>query len=422
MDQLDLFMRLGLALAIGFLIGLERGWQEREEPEGSRTAGIRTFALIALAGAIVALISSRLGASVFAAGFAVTGAALAWFMWREGERKEDLSATTLVASLLTFALGAYAVLGDPSVAAAAAVAAAAILSVKQPLHGWLSRLTWPELKAGLLLAAMTFILLPLMPDRAVDPFDALNPRQLWLMTILIAAVSSVGYAAMKIAGPKLGLIATAATGGLVSSTATTLYLGRLARAQGGSARFMAGAILVSAVVMLLRVLFVAGVLNVGLARQIGPALGAAATAGGLAALALLRHGEAVSGEGVEDLKVENPFELREVLRFGLLLAAVMLAVEITRQSVGEAGLYGLAVLSGLVDVDAMTVSMARPASGMNVPASTAGLVVLLTCAVNSIVKVAYGAVAGGFQLGLYQTVGTAAMLVAGLLVLWSFAQ
>jgi uncharacterized membrane protein (DUF4010 family) len=229
MDRDDLLLRLGMALAIGFLIGLERGWKDRTEKEGQRTAGLRTFTLIALLGGIFGALTKDQNFLLLASGFVIVSGALAAFLWREGVSEEDFSATSLVAVMLTFMLGAFTVLGDPAVAAGAGVAAAVLLATKVQLHGWLARITWPEFRAGLLLLAMTFIALPLLPHRAIDPYGAVNPYELWLMTILIAAVSFAGYAAIRIAGPERGTVLAAGVGGLVASTATTLTLARLAR-------------------------------------------------------------------------------------------------------------------------------------------------------------------------------------------------
>ena len=164
MELQELATRLGLALALGFVIGLERGWKEREEGEGHRTAGIRTFSLIGLLGGIFGMLSLGGDRILIAAGFVLTGAVLAAFMWREGERGHDYSATTLVAALLTFMLGAAAVLGEMAIAAGAGVATVGLLAYKRQLHGFLARITWDELRSGLLLGAMTFIALPLLPD------------------------------------------------------------------------------------------------------------------------------------------------------------------------------------------------------------------------------------------------------------------
>ena len=202
MEQTELISRLGLSLAIGFLIGLERGWRERDAEEGHRTAGLRTFSLIGLMGGIFGALSLDGDRILLAAGFTTIGVTLGAFMWREGQTQDSLSATSLVAAMLTFLLGVFAVLGDLRVAAGAGVATVILLAHKEFLHEWLTRITWIELRSGLLLAAMTFMLLPLLPDRTIDPWNVLNPHSLWLMTVLIAAVSFGGYAIVKLCGTK----------------------------------------------------------------------------------------------------------------------------------------------------------------------------------------------------------------------------
>lgn len=414
MEFSDLAFRLGMALAIGFLIGLERGWHERGEEEGRRTAGLRTFSLIGLLGGIFGALSLGGDRLLLSAGFITIGVALGAFMWREGEHQHDFSATSLIAALLTFVLGAFAVLGDSVVAAGAGVAAVLLLANKQSLHGWITRISWIELRSGLLLAAMTFIALPLLPNRAIDLWGALNPHELWLMTILIAAVSFAGYAAVKIAGPQRGLFLAAALGGLFASTAVTLSLARLARSNVAHVKMLSGGVLAAGAVMLVRVLVVTAIINLALAQALAPPLLVAAMVMSLAAFAMVRADpQAVAGNG-KGMVLKNPFDLVEVLRFGALLAFVMLAVVFARRYLGDSGLLGLAALSGLADVDAMTLSAAK-LPGASPVAATA---ILLAVAVNSIAKTVYAWFAGGARIGVLTAAATMASLAAGWLVWW----
>lgn len=409
MDLSELATRLGLALALGFVIGLERGWKERDEAEGHRAAGLRTFSLIGLLGGIFGMLSLAGDRILIAAGFVTTSAAMAAFIWREGQREGDYSATTLVAALLTFMLGALALLGDMAIAAGAGVVTVGLLAYKSQLHGFLARLTWAELRSGLLLAAMTFIALPLLPDRALDPWGALNPHELWLITTLIAAVSFVGYVAVKLAGPSRGLVLAAALGGLISSTVVTLTLSGLARANTARLGLITGSILASGAVMMARVLVLAGVINLSLAAALAVPLLAAALFEGLAAFLLIGRDGGNGEAKPEGLVHKNPFLLSEVLRFGAILAAVMLAAGIAQSVWGSSGLMAVAAISGLADVDAMTLSVANMG-----PATTAGVgAILLTVAVNNTAKSIYGWVAGGIKLGLMLlALNMAAMAVA----------
>ena len=416
MDQTDLILRLGLSTAIGFLIGLERGWRERDEEEGHRTAGLRTFTLIGLMGGIFGALSQDGNLVLLAAGFVTTGATMGAFMWREGQQKNDLSATSLVAAMLTYVLGAYAILGDLQVAAGAGVAAVILLAHKQLLHEWLTRRSWPELRSGLLLAAMTFMLLPLLPDRTIDPWNVLNPHSLWLMTILIAAVSFAGYAIVKLAGPKAGLILAAVLGGMFASTAVTLSLARLARDNAGHVRLLAGGILASGCVMFLRVIVVTALINPQLSLAVAPVLLVAAAAMGILAFVLVSARNETEIKDRTEFNLKNPFELLEVLRFGALLTVITLAVALARTQPGDSSVLAVAAISGLADVDAVTLSVAR----FGEVSAAAVNAILAAVAVNTFAKGAYAWLVGGTRLGLLTIGGSAIALLAAALAWLKF--
>ena len=397
MEPKELALRLALSLALGFVIGLERGWKERDEGEGHRAAGLRTFSLVGLLGGLFGMLSLGGDRLLISAGFVTTSAVLALYMWRESQYERDFSATTLIAALLTFVLGAIAVLGDMRIAAGAGVATVGLLAYKTQLHGFLARITWDELRSGLLLAAMTFIALPLLPNEALDPWGALNPHKLWLITILIAAVSFVGYVAVKLVGPSRGLVLAASLGGLISSTAVTLTLAQLARSNTARLGLLTGSIVSAGAVMMARVLVLAGFVNLSLAAALAVPLLAAALFQAVAALFLIgRDGAVANGEKAEALVHKNPFLLSQVLRFGAILAAVMLAAGIAQSVYGNNGLWAVAAISGLADVDAMTLSIANMG-----PATSSGVgAILLTIGVNNLAKSVYGWISGGNRLGL----------------------
>lgn len=412
MQAQDLLFRLGIALAIGFLVGLERGWRDRAEKEGQRAAGIRTFSLTGILGGLAGALSLGGDRLLLSACLLTFGLTMAAFFWRDGEREQDFSATSLVAALLVLLLGAYAVLGDVRVAAALGVATTGLLAGKATLHGWLQRLHWNEIRSGLQLAAMTFIALPLLPQRAIDPWNALNPYQLWLATILLAAVSFAGYAASRIAGTRRGLLLAALLGGVFASTAVTLSLSRYARGSASFDRFLAGGILASNAVMLLRVVAICLALNAALASELVWLLGPAALGMAAASLAMITSGKSGTAEPVA-MKLQNPFDLAQVLRFGLLLAAVSVAAVIARQLYGQAGLFSLAAISGLVDVDAITLSAAR----MPEPVETLARVIAVAAGVNTLAKSAYAGVIGGLRLGWLVLAGGLAAFACAAIVL-----
>ncbi|WP_200841214.1 MgtC/SapB family protein [Geminicoccus flavidas] len=209
----------------------------RGEGEGERAAGFRTFALSGLLGGICGALVPLAGALALAAGLLAFTLAFAAFHWLEAQADRDFSDTGVVTGILTFVLGAYAVPGEVQVAVAAAVAVVALLAPKQPLHAWLRRLAWPEIRAGLVLLAMTFLLLPLLPDRAIDPWGALNPAEIWLLAIIIAALSLVGYVAVRVIGARAGIVLQAVAGALASSTGVTLTLARMAKGRARGRRW-----------------------------------------------------------------------------------------------------------------------------------------------------------------------------------------
>lgn len=225
-----LIARLGVALSIGLLVGLERGWQERQAPAGSRTAGIRTFGISGLIGGALAALASSLHAPlVFPVGFLGFAIVFGAFKLREARSDGDYSVTTVVAALGVFALGGLAVAGDAQAAAAGGAALAATLASREVLHGFLKRLTWVELRSALMLAVMTAVVLPILPDRAIDPWGGLNPWKVWFFTVLTASLSFLGYIAVRSLGARKGFILSAIAGSLVSSTAVTMVLARTAK-------------------------------------------------------------------------------------------------------------------------------------------------------------------------------------------------
>ena len=323
MEQTEILSRLGVSLAIGLLFGLERGWSQRGQEDHQRAAGFRTFALSGLLGGVAGLVSQSAGGVFLGLSFVAYAAALAAFHWLEATTDNDLSATSVIAGLLAYLLGSLAVLGDIGVSVAGAVAATALLAFREQLHRWVANLTWAEISSVLILLAMTFLLLPLLPDRTIDPWRAVNPHEVWLLTILIAAVSFVGYVAMKVFGDRMGILLAAAVGGLASSTATTLALARMSKERPESVRSLSAGILLAGVVMMARVAGVTLLLNAPLAGQIIVPIATAGAVLGLSAL-LLALGPR---SGTSPLTAaQNPLAIGTTLKLGAVIVAVMLAV------------------------------------------------------------------------------------------------
>lgn len=418
MDTFELIQRLAVALAIGLIIGIERGWKQRAEPEGDRVAGLRTHALAGLLGGIwgaLAHHSGTWGAMGLGLAFVAFTAVIATFRYREMQREETFGATTVVAAMIAFSLGALAVLGNATAAAAAGVAAAMLLALKAALHAWLKRLTWDELRAGLILLAMTVILLPLLPDRELTPWFPVNPREIWLMTIFIAALSFAGYAAIRAAGPGPGVLLSGLAGGLVSSTAVTLSMARLARQHHERLRLFAAAIILASAMMMLRVLVIVGTINAALLQLIAPPLILAVLA--QAAMAGALGNWARDDAATAPLELKNPFDLSVVLEFGALLAIVMVLAKGIAAWAGSKGAIALAAVSGVLDVDAITLSMARLAPD-GLDADSAAFAILVAVGVNSAAKVALATTAGGLKLGTWLAWALGAAFAAAALGLW----
>lgn len=397
MNSVDLLERLALALAIGLLIGVERGWQERDAKEGAHAAGTRTYALVGLLGGIAAALQVTFGGLALAAALLGFAGAFTLFALREAQLNGGTSATSVVSGLVAFGLGALAVAGSTMVAGMAGIATTIILAERQSIHAFVARLTWAELRSALLLLVMSFVLLPLLPDRTVDPWQAINPRQLWLMMVIVAAISYTGYICVRLLGYRAGLVVAAAAGALVSSTAVTLAYARLSKLHPQNAMPLTAGISASWAMSLLRMSAIACALSPALIQPLLIALGPPALL--FAAATVFFYRSSPSAGTVPALELNDPFELGEVLKFGLLLAAVSLASKLLGTGAGSLTLLPLAAVSGLVDVDPITISIARIA-GVTLPLRDAAQIILAAAAANLVCKTAVAAALGSRGLML----------------------
>lgn len=406
---------LGVALAVGLLVGAERGWSEREVEEGQRLAGLRTFGLLGLLGGVSAILASQFHPIIL--GVAFIGVALllvAAYAMSRG-RREDVGITTLIAGLLTFIYGAMVVSGHMAAAAAAAVVTALLLGLKPVLHGWLRKLETKEFMAGLKLLTISVVLLPVLPNQGYGPWQSLNPYEIWWMVVLIAGISFAGYVAVRAAGPEKGIPFTGITAGLASSTALTLHFSRLAAQEPATAQLFATGILFACGMMFPRIALVSSVVSPALAMDLIAPLAAMAMIVFVPAFIYWRRTPKADLHSTAML--QNPLELRSALRFGLLLACIMFASEGIRVWLGSAGVLLLATASGVADVDAITLSLSRMTQD-TLALSTAATGVILACAVNNVAKGTLAAVIGGRRLGVLVAGPLFAAAVVGMLTLW----
>lgn len=416
MDQIELFQRLGVALAAGLLVGLERGWRQRAEADGDRAAGLRTFGLSGLLGGICGALSAATHPLVLAAGLIAYTAAVGAFMLLEARAERNFSVTGLVAAILTFALGAYAVIGEMAVTIAAAVAMTIVLALRDQLHGAIRNVTWLELRAVLTLLAMTFLLLPVLPNRALDPWGALNLYEIWLLAILIAAVSFVGYVLVRVSGDRVGIGLASVTGGLTSSTATTLALSRMNRDSPSSATLLAGGVLLAGSTMMFRIVVIVFFVNRGLAGRIALALAIAGLiCAATGAVMVFRREEAGQSVDRPDFGLKNPFELGTALKLAALIGVIGLVANVVGAWIGDSGAFAVAAVSGLADADAATLSFAR-ISGERLAMEAASLAILVTITSNTLSKSVMAAWLGGrvfgLRIGLVNVAAIAAMFAA----------
>jgi len=403
------------ALIIGSMVGTER---ERSKALSGNVGigGVRTFILFSFIGAVSAWLSQALGnAWVFVvAVLSVTALTVAGYVVQARVKPNAVGLTTEAAALGVCLLGGACMVGFSGLALAVAIAVSAVLAYKEPMHGLVAKLGPDDISAGVKLLAATFIVLPLLPEGAVDPWGALRPRSLWTLVILIAGLSLVGYIATRALGPQRGTAATGLTGGLVSSTAVSLAFAKQSRQEGGRTDdALAGGLLIAWTVMSLRILLLVGVVHAPLVAPLAAPLAVmtAVTLG--ATLLFLRRARDQEPAAAGEVALKNPFSLTAAVKFGLLFAAVLLVVAgVQRYSSGR-GYYVVAALAGLTDVDAISLSMANLAKDGGAPLATAAGAIVVAALSNTLVKCGLVLATASARLRRSIALVTAALVAVG---------
>ena len=404
------------ALLIGALIGIEREKRKADSGDGA-TGGLRTFILIAQVGASAGWISQAASMPWLLVGSlaAVTMLVLAGYILETRVKPNELGLTTEVAAIATFLFGAMATMGHTALAVGLAIATAAVLAYKQPLHGAVAKLGWDDVFAGLRLLIASFIVLPLLPNRAIDPWGALNPYSMWLQVLLISGLSLVGYAATRWLGSDKGIALTAITGGLVSSTAVTLSFVQQSRERSGAAHYaLASGIILAWCIMFARVITEVLIVNRALVTSLLAPFGAMEVVAGLFAwIYFRRHATSQSEAAIvgHEVAVKNPFSLTAAAQFAAFFAAVLLAVKVVQQNLPAESVYVVAALAGLTDVDAIALSMAEAAKTGD--ASLAVNAIVVAAVMNTLVKCGMVMTLGAPALKPPIAVATAAILATG---------
>lgn len=411
MDTAAAFRHLAIAVGLGLLVGLQR------ERAKSGLAGLRTFTLITMFGAICGMLSATLGGWVTAAGFLALAAMIV--VGNVAALKQgvtDPGLTTEIAILLMFGVGAFLANGNESVAIAVGGAVAVLLQFKDPLHGFAAKLGDKDLKAIMQFALLSLVILPALPDQTFGPYGVLNPRQIWWMVVLIVGISVAGYIAYRLLGEKIGLALSGILGGLISTTATTVSYARRSAEVPTASRQAATVIMIASTVGVVRIAVEIGVVAPAYLRTAGPPF--AIMFGLLAILSGVVWFSATNKKQVAMPSQSNPTELKPALFFGLLYAVALLAIAAAKDYVGSRGLYAVAALSGLTDMDAISLSTARLVSTGGLDPQNGWRLILLAFLANLTFKGGLVALLGNRALLAWIGPLFAITLAAGALLLW----
>lgn len=379
MDLGTVFVRFGLALAIGLLVGLQR-----EYAQAGSFAGVRTFSLVALIGAGASYLASLFASPWVLVGISAVVGGLIWLGYYSGATGGRPGLTTEMALVGVFVAGALCERGELPLAAALGVAIAVLLSLKLEFKRLVTKLSRDDIVALLKFAVISAIVLPVLPSQGFGPppWDVLSPRNVWLMVVLISGIGFAGYMGVKFAGPRRGIGITGLLGGLVSSTAVTLSFAARSREAPTISKAFAFAISLSWTVMFARILAEAGVVNVRLLGRAWLPILAAGAVGILSSWALLRGAE----KRREEVKFTSPFELSAAVKFALLYATILVGARAAQLYLGDVGVYLASVVSGVADVDAITLTLARLSLSGDVTSSTAARAMVLAAMTNTAVK------------------------------------
>jgi uncharacterized membrane protein (DUF4010 family) len=377
------YRNLAVALAVGLLVGVERGWRQRGEIAGSRIAGVRTFALLSLLGGVLGLLPQYLHPIIPAVILAGAVAMLVIAHKRSISGPEDVSATNLIAALLTICFGLLATTGRPALAAAAAVTTL-VLALRTELHGLMGKLDEADVKELARFAIIAGAILPFVPNAQFGPYGAWNPQNLWMVVVLVTGFSFAGYAANRIFGERHGTLATAVIGGAYSSTAVTTVLSHQLHNETGGHKLLSAGIVLATAVMFIRVLILTGILTpfafTATLIIVAPAALVAVGSG----LLLLRQ-EPQSADNAVALP-SNPIAIIPALGFLVLVAVMAVASRWAGDRFGGMGQANVIMAVGAFDVDAAIITLAGLKSG-ELTNDVTGLVIGIAVLINMIVKI-----------------------------------
>jgi uncharacterized membrane protein (DUF4010 family) len=381
--ELQILQKFAISLILGALVGVERQFSKTDDQVSLSAIGLRTFIFLSLLGTTSALIADKVGALFFGIAFAGVFTMIGIGYIVVTRRSQDVGMTTEASALLVFMIGSLVWWDMRELAIALAVAVTVFLSLKETLHEWAHRIEREDIFAALKFAIITFIILPILPNKVYGPFNAFNPHEIWLIVVLISGIGFVGYILLKILGPTRGIGLVGLLGGLVSSTAVTLSFSRRSKQEPTLFSAFALAIVLASTIMFPRILFEIWVINPKLMPSLIPPI-AILTATG-AVFSLWYYLRARRKLRTEPVKFRNPLDFSMAVKFGLLYAIILFAAQIARHYAGEGGLMAVSVLSGVTHIDAIVLSIARMAK-LELDAHTATRAIVLATLSNTLFK------------------------------------
>jgi uncharacterized membrane protein (DUF4010 family) len=359
MTQLEIAIRLGVAALAGLAVGLEREWSGHASGPGARFAGVRTFFLLGAIGGVIGWLSEA-GPIALAVGLLVVtgGLVVAAYLTAARRAPEAIDGTTEAAAILVLAVGVLAGRGLLQLGSGLAAVTVLALGEKDAIRRFVARIEPTEMRAALQFAVLALVVLPLLPPGPFGPYDAIRPRMIWTVVLLFSGLNFAGYLARKTWGDARGYLVTGALGGLVSSTGVSLSFSRLSRRKPERVAALAFGVVAACTVLVPRVVAITAALNPGFFPRAALAL-APMLAVGLLGTTLGRPSETGAGEPEETPR--NPLDLGQAIRMAIAFQLVLLVIESAQAWFGDRGVVAAAVLAGLTDVDALTMSMARTA-------------------------------------------------------------
>lgn len=418
----EIIINLLVSLAIGVIIGFEREWKTQNQADKTYDAGLRTFAVVSFLGGISAVLSNAITPLILPA-LALCLSSIIFISYRlNAKRSADFGYTTEVTLLLVFAIGAFAAVGYKIEAIAFAAIVVTLLRLKSKLHVYIKELDADEVNATIQLLLLAAVAIPLLPNKDIGPGDAINPRTIGILILLIAGISYFGYFSVKLLGSRIGIILTALLGGLTSSTAVTVAFSKMAAANNTtSPALLGGGISLAAAMVGPRLLIMIGILNFSLLSYVSPALIAITILPVCAAIWIAFRFQK-NHKPATPIKLKNPLQLDSAAIYGIVLSILFIIVHFVETHFGASGVYALAAMSGIADVDAISITLAKSAipTGEKLTTHVAANGILIAVFVNTIVKAIISQVIGGWRLAKWSGIILLLTFLTGIAVHLTF--